>query len=112
MPSDYSGYCLLHTLDIPMHVRVPTAVLNLYIMLHAGAVAHSQAAFGQGTGPILLDNVECNGAETTLLSCPSSGIGIHDCTHSEDAGVRCLGTSYIIYSFIVQYRSVLMHVCT
>jgi len=55
-----------------------------------GATARSRAFFGQGTGSILLDNVQCVGTETRLVNCPSNGIGIHNCAHSEDAGVTCL----------------------
>ena len=47
------------------------------------------AAFGRGTGPILLDQVQCSGTESNLLSCPANQIGIHDCSHYEDAGVVC-----------------------
>ena len=43
-----------------------------------------------GTGSILLDNVYCAGNETRLIDCSHNGLGTHDCTHADDAGVRCL----------------------
>ena len=65
-------------------------------------VAVSYAAFGQETGQIFLDNVGCTGTESSLLSCSHRGIGVHDCGHSEDAGVVCptckLYTSALQYS--------------
>ena len=56
---------------------------------YAGATALSRAAFGQGTGQIWLDDVRCTSTETNLLDCPASPLGVHNCGHSEDAGVRC-----------------------
>lgn len=53
------------------------------------------AHFGSGNGDILLDNVVCQGNETSLLECDTNPVGQHDCDHSEDAGVRCGGTSHI-----------------
>ena len=56
----------------------------------AGATAQCCAAYGPGTGDILLDNLGCTGRETSLIDCPSNGIGNHNCAHSEDAGVICV----------------------
>ena len=53
-----------------------------------GVQAFASAHFGQGTGPILLDNVACSGSQSTLLQC-SYGTTTSDDTHSEDAGARC-----------------------
>ena len=55
-----------------------------------GAIAYSYAHFGQGAGPIVLDNVNCNGLEENLVDCPSNGLFQHNCGHYEDAGVQCL----------------------
>ena len=49
----------------------------------------STARFGQGRGPIWLDDVECNGTEGLLLECPHQELGLHNCGHDEDAGVIC-----------------------
>jgi len=56
-----------------------------------GAIAQSNAFFGQGTGPILLDDLRCTGTETRLIDCPSDGVGNSDfCNgHADDAGVQC-----------------------
>ena len=51
--------------------------------------ALSFARFGEGSGPIWLDDVSCIGSESELLECPHNGIGNHNCDHSEDASVRC-----------------------
>ena len=52
--------------------------------------SYSGAYFGQGSGPIWLDNIGCIGNESTLASCSHLGFNItRSCGHYEDAGVRC-----------------------
>lgn len=45
--------------------------------------------FGQGKGPIHLDQVRCTGKEEFLGECPSLGQNSQGCRRREDAGVRC-----------------------
>ena len=56
--------------------------------------ALKEAHFGQGSGKIWMDEVQCNGTEITLQDCPFAGWRNHDCTHMEDAGVVCNGNLY------------------
>ena len=56
-----------------------------------GAVpALPQAIFGQGSGDIFLDGVQCNGTETILKECKHKGIGVNNCSHEEAASVICI----------------------
>ena len=62
--------------------------LNLNDICSPDATAVQRAGFGWGSGPIHLDDVACTGSEAVLINCPYDSITT-DCSHFEDAGVRC-----------------------
>ncbi|XP_050961730.1 deleted in malignant brain tumors 1 protein-like [Labeo rohita] len=45
--------------------------------------------FQAGCGPIWMDNVKCNGLESSLSKCSFRGWGVSDCTREQNAGVVC-----------------------
>ncbi|KAF1459331.1 hypothetical protein FQV21_0012975, partial [Spheniscus demersus] len=51
--------------------------------------ALSEAAFGEGTGPIWLEEVHCKGTELSLWDCPANTLFCKNCDHKEDAAVDC-----------------------
>ena len=59
-----------------------------------GDVATTLQAFSplaSTSTPIWLDSVGCSGQEDKLIDCRHSGVGIHNCNHSNDAAVICEG---------------------
>ena len=73
-------------------------VCTLIWASYADVVALGRSYFGSGSGVIYLDSVVCNGSERTLQQCTANPIGVHNCDHSEDAGVKCGGMS-VLFSF-------------
>ncbi|XP_069753715.1 scavenger receptor cysteine-rich domain-containing protein DMBT1-like isoform X3 [Narcine bancroftii] len=59
--------------------------------LHCGSatMVKSNAAFGEGSDPIWLDDVRCRLDDTLLWQCPSLPWGNNNCEHREDVGVIC-----------------------
>jgi len=54
--------------------------------------APHSAHFGQGSGYIWLDNVNCVGHESSIENCAHNGWNVENCGHSEDASVVCLAS--------------------
>nr|XP_061806380.1 deleted in malignant brain tumors 1 protein-like [Nerophis lumbriciformis] len=50
-----------------------------------------KAFFGSGDDQTWLDDLDCTGQEKSLSECSHRGMGEHDCSHAEDAGVVCSG---------------------
>jgi len=82
-----------------MQVEEIEHVTLIYIIVYLGYTYYYNAYFGQGFGPILLDDLLCRGTEAKLIDCPrstSQGIGTYDyCRgHLDDAGLRCQESKY------------------
>ncbi|KAK5885788.1 hypothetical protein CesoFtcFv8_016888 [Champsocephalus esox] len=59
--------------------------------------AAKNSEFGEGKDlRILLDDVQCDGTESSLLDCQHTGVGTNNCAHYEDAGVICGTSGHII----------------
>uniref|UniRef100_A0A8C3UL52 SRCR domain-containing protein n=1 Tax=Catharus ustulatus TaxID=91951 RepID=A0A8C3UL52_CATUS len=67
----------------------------------SAVAATSSASFGQGSGSIYLDDVNCTGSELSLFQCGHRGWGINNCGHHEDAGVVCSGTTHMTACILV-----------
>ena len=60
--------------------------------------------YGNGSSPILLDNVLCTGQESNILECMHNGLKISNCGQDEIAGVHCDGT-YVLYQNVPVLQS-------
>uniref|UniRef100_K7FQ89 SRCR domain-containing protein n=1 Tax=Pelodiscus sinensis TaxID=13735 RepID=K7FQ89_PELSI len=59
----------------------------------AAVSAPGEAAFGEGTGPIWVETLDCRGTESSLWHCRAKPWGDSNCGHKEDAAVSCSGVA-------------------
>ena len=89
--------CLVRNSNLNCGIWVHTGCLPvnawLYLLHSTGAIPLSNAYYGSGTGPVLIDNVSCTGNEQFLANCTNNGVGVTSlsCGHDDDAGVQCPG---------------------
>ena len=62
-----------------------------FLFISPATSAPGRSEFGQGTGDIVLEGVQCSGTESNLFDCPHNALNVHDCVHFEDAGAVCSG---------------------
>ena len=68
-------------------------------MLLIGGLTRLNNPYGVGSGPIVLDDVRCNGKEEQLLDCHSNGPLNHDCSRSDDISIVCMEGKYSCDNF-------------
>ena len=79
----------------------------LYRCLNAcfsASTAFLRAEFGEGSGLVYLEGLECVGDEDSLLDCPMQlELGHSLCDHSSDAGIRCYGKVFLQPNALEEY---------
>ena len=73
--------------------------LFLFVMFTylTDVIPYYSAFFGRGSGPVLLELVQCVGTERNLTACSHDTEVI--CSHAQDAGVACLSESMFTIEF-------------
>ena len=93
----------VHSWDIPDTVCYNIMYVHKFKSLFfiiIDATVYTDTRFGQGTGPIFVDNTGCTGVEPRLLACDYD-THTADCTHAEDAGLRCSGRCTCRYYYCI-----------
>ena len=64
-------------------------IILFAVFFYAGALATTGTSFGRGTGPTIINNVQCIGSETQLMDCRRIELSERTCSHTSFAGVQC-----------------------
>ena len=86
---------------VPVCVLETDFCYTCIIAPSADASGQRGATYGQGSGPILLDQVQCFGNESNVFDCPRNDIGMHNCAHDQDAGVTCTAREFTNSLFVI-----------
>ena len=89
-----------------VHAR---GVKTYYALSFIGATRLLGRSVVDGTGQIVLDDLQCTGSESRLIDCPHNGLGNHNCDHTDDAGVRCAPGMICLINLVLSYVVIFMH---
>eukprot|EP00105_Crassostrea_gigas_P042487 XP_019926635.1 PREDICTED: deleted in malignant brain tumors 1 protein [Crassostrea gigas] len=73
-----------------LNANISTVVCRTLGLPWTTSELYGGAVYGQGSGPIWLDDVDCVGSETKIQDCTHRGWGSHNCDHSKDVSISCL----------------------
>uniref|UniRef100_A0A8W8JKD5 SRCR domain-containing protein n=1 Tax=Magallana gigas TaxID=29159 RepID=A0A8W8JKD5_MAGGI len=76
--------------DDEINENVSAVVCRTLGLPWATSEVYGGAVYGQGSGPIWLDNVKCEGTEARIQDCQHDAWGTNNCDHTEDASINCL----------------------
>ena len=76
---------------------VDASVVCRQLGFETAILAPVYAFFGEGTGDIWMEDVQCDGSEKSLFECIHALHVQPYCDHWEDAGVICKGKTTINY---------------
>lgn len=65
-------------------------ILLLLLLLLLDVRTFGGSKYGSGIGPVYLRDLQCSGNESSLIYCPGN-TDTNECSHSDDAGLRCDG---------------------
>ena len=68
----------------------------LILVFSSGAIGLTNSPYGQGTGTIMLDDLQCIGTERSIVDCQHAPFGQSNCQHTEDVGVKCQPSEYLM----------------
>ena len=79
-------------------------LLNYRTFLRNGGESYIEAKYGEGFGEVILDDVVCQGNETSLVDCSHRDPFTSNCEHDEDVSVKCFlnssTTGKSVFSYI------------
>ena len=72
------------------HERIQLILCNLFLFTITSASAYyTSERFGEGTGPIFMDYINCTGSEFRIYRKCSYFTHYYGCSHNDDVGVQC-----------------------